>query len=162
MLFRYDHPDHKVGPLEAAYATIQKELQSCIEKFEFGLRTDRHNDFKRLKREGDQRVEELIGSIRSAWDEACRIESNRIRNFDDSLRELISTLKSVQDAAKDRLVDKFDFRNFKVELSRGIGYNHSALVRRSSPLDVHNVLSQWLPGWDIEVIPGTAPSVSQQ
>jgi len=149
-----DHLDHRVGPIESAYETVRKELKSSIEKFEYkirsGLRTDRQNDFKRLKREGDQRVEELISSIRSAWDEACRIESNRIRNFDDSLRELKSTYKSLQDTAKDTLVEEFYFQNFKAELTEGIGENHSALVSRESPLDVNEVLSRWLPGWDVE------------
>ena len=158
-------------PLEAAYKAVKREFESeylpkitsCIESFESfisnGARRSFETNFHLLKRDGDAKVEETVSAIRKAWEQACQEPLDYIRDFDESLKRLRTTSKTLQELAKDphrnRLVDKCgDFKDIQKEISeswRASRVSTSGFLFRRSEPDVQSVLSPWLPIWDVEV-----------
>ena len=169
LVSRCDHDGHSTSPIEVVNSRKRKlledEILPEIESRAKSLRVvidrslaARLDQYERLKREGDQRVEEVKRTMTEAWDRECRAQTDFAACFSNSLRELESTADQLKDATDDarlnRLVDRLPARDGEIPFDivmKLADVDNVQLADWPNQIKPMNVLHPWLPGWDVEV-----------
>ena len=173
---RNDHTDHKVIPIEAANDKIRERISNSSaftrmknlgrDLEDFNRKTLLNHDvrYHRVKREVDQRLEELTRSAKEVVDRECAAMYKPISACETGLVSVSDAFRDLQRAAADshlnRLVDTFDYFEDQVSTAEKDAGEAVKVMRDFQPTrkEALHILSPWLPGWDLKVIGGHALS----
>lgn len=163
-----DHTDHKVIPIEAANDKIRERISNSSaftrmknlgrDLEDFNRKTLLNHDvrYNRVKREVDQRLEELTRTAKEVVDRECAAMYKPISACETGLVSVSDAFRDLQRAAADshlnRLVDTFDYFTDQVSTAEKDAGEAVKIMRDFQPTrkEALHILSPWLPGWDLK------------